>query len=128
VVDDGEMLMDAPAKAWLRTFIRTAADNRRGLILGGNSAELCAGFSGWQVDVKKNRRGALLSPQNTIDGDLIGARIARSMVSPMVVPGRALAHFGTGELATLQVPLRDAASIRPLIDPNSVTELENHHA
>ncbi len=128
IVDDGEMLMDAPAKAWLRTFIRTSGDSRRGLILGGNSAELCAGFSGWQVDVKKNRRGALLSPQNTIDGDLIGARIARSLVSAKVVPGRALAHFGTGELVTLQVPTREGASIRS--DPNESTrpsELEKHH-
>ncbi|WP_394769108.1 FtsK/SpoIIIE domain-containing protein [Lacisediminihabitans sp.] len=104
IVDDGEMLMDAPAKAWLRGFIRAAGDNRRGLILGGNSAELCAGFSGWQVDVKKNRRGALLSPQNTIDGDLLGVRLARSAVSPKVVPGRAVAHLGSGELVTLQIP------------------------
>lgn len=106
IVDDGEMLMDAPARTWLRAFIRTAADHRRALILGGNSAELCAGFTGWQVDVKKNRRGALLSPQNTVDGDLVGARVARSMVSPKIVPGRALVHLGSGEFTTLQIPAR----------------------
>jgi S-DNA-T family DNA segregation ATPase FtsK/SpoIIIE len=104
IVDDGEMLMDVPAKAWLRSFVRTAGDHRRGLILGGNAAELCAGFSGWQIDAKKNRRGALLSPQNAIDGDLLGVRLARSAVSPRVVPGRAIAHFGSGELVTLQIP------------------------
>ena len=127
IVDDGEMLMDVPAKAWLRGFIRSAGDNRRGLILGGNSTELCAGFSGWQVDVKKNRRGALLSPQNTIDGDLVGARIARSMVSPKVVPGRALVHFGNGEFVTLQVPLRATPTPGPRTDPTPMTEMEHHH-
>jgi len=104
IIDDGEMLMDAPAKLWLRGYIRSATDNRRGLILGGNAAEICAGFTGWQVDLKKNRRGALLSPQNTIDGDLVGMRVTRSMVSSKVVPGRALVHLGTGDLVTLQIP------------------------
>jgi len=128
IVDDGEMLMDAPARTWLRGYLRSAGENRRGLILGGNSAEICAGFSGWQVDVKKNRRGALLSPQNTIDGDLLGARIARSMVSPKVVPGRALVHFGTGDFVTLQVPTRETSPTLRRSDPQSLNELENHHA
>jgi len=105
VVDDGEMVMDAPAKLWLRAFVRSAGDNRRGLILGGNAAEICAGFAGWQVDVKKNRRGALLSPQSTIDGDLLGVRVARSMVSAKITPGRGLVHLGSGDLLTLQLPL-----------------------
>ncbi|MCU1405171.1 MAG: cell division protein FtsK [Glaciihabitans sp.] len=104
VIDDGELVMDCPAKIWLRSYIRTATDNRRGMILGGNSAEVCAGFAGWQVDLKKNRRGALLSPQNTIDGDLVGMRVTRSMVSNKVTPGRALAHLGTGDFVTLQIP------------------------
>ena len=105
IVDDGEMLMDAPAKTWLRAYIRSAGDCRRGLILGGNAAEICAGFSGWQVDLKKNRRGALLSPQSTVDGDLLGARVARSMISAKISQGRALVHLGSGELLTLQVPV-----------------------
>ena len=104
VVDDGELLIDAPAKQWLRSYVQSAADHRRALLLGGNTTGLCAGFSGWQVDAKKNRRGALLSPQNTIDGDLIGVRVTRSMVSTRVVPGRATVHLGSGEAATVQVP------------------------
>ena len=117
IIDDGEMVMDSPAKLWLRTFIRSAGDNRRALILGGNSAEICAGFAGWQVDVKKNRRGALLSPQNTVDGDLLGVRVARSMVSARVSPGRALAHLGTGDLLTLQIPEAPAAPTAAPLEP-----------
>ena len=117
IIDDGEMVMDSPAKLWLRTYIRSAGDNRRALILGGNSAEICAGFAGWQVDVKKNRRGALLSPQNTVDGDLLGVRVARSMVSARVSPGRALAHLGTGDLLTLQIPEAPAAPTAAPLEP-----------
>jgi S-DNA-T family DNA segregation ATPase FtsK/SpoIIIE len=104
VVDDGEMLRDAPAKDYLRGYVRGAAANRRGLILSGNATEVGGGFTGWQVEVKKNRRGALLSPQNMTDGDLVGVRVARSSLSGAVTPGRALVHRGDGELVTVQVP------------------------
>jgi S-DNA-T family DNA segregation ATPase FtsK/SpoIIIE len=104
VVDDGEQVTDAPAKTWLRAYLRTAADNQRGLILGGEASEVAGGFSGWQVDAKKFRRGALLSPQDRFDGDLVGVSLARSAVSSQVSPGKALVHLGSGELITLLVP------------------------
>jgi S-DNA-T family DNA segregation ATPase FtsK/SpoIIIE len=103
-VDDGELVADAPAKTWLRAYLRTAGDNRRGLILGGDASEVAGGFSGWQVDVKKSRRGALLSPQDRFDGDLVGASLPRSAVSTQVAPGKALVHLGSGELMTVLVP------------------------
>src|SRR5690606_17051939 len=40
VVDDGELLADVPAKSGLRAYQRTAADNRRGLILGGDASDV----------------------------------------------------------------------------------------
>jgi S-DNA-T family DNA segregation ATPase FtsK/SpoIIIE len=104
VVDDGELVADAPAKAWLRAYLRTAADHERGLILGGDASEVAGGFSGWQVDVKKLRRGALLSPADRFDGDLVGVSLPRSAVSTQVSPGRALVHLGSGELMTVLVP------------------------
>ncbi|MCF4121046.1 cell division-like protein [Antribacter sp. KLBMP9083] len=104
VVDDGEQVTDAPAKNWLRAYLRTATDNQRGLILGGNASEVAGGFSGWQVDVKKSRRGALLSPQDRFDGDLVGVSLPRSSVSSQVSPGKALVHLGSGELMTVLVP------------------------
>lgn len=105
VADDGELLRDVPAKSWLRSFVRSLADRNRGIVLGGDAGEVCGGFSGWQVDVRKNRAGALLSPQNVTDGDLVGTKLARSMVGGQVSPGRALVHLGDGELVTVQVPM-----------------------
>lgn len=104
VVDDAELVADIPAKTWLRAYLRTAADNRRGLIIGGEASEVAGGFSGWQVDVKKSRRGALLSPQDRFHGDLVGVSMPRSAVSTQVNPGKAMVHLGSGELMTVLVP------------------------
>lgn len=110
VVDDGELLIECSAKAELRTFVRGLADNGQGLVLGGNTTGLASGFGGWQVDAKKNRRGALLSPQDTLAGDLVGVRISRSSLSSRVQPGTALVHLGTGIASTVQVPIVTAAT------------------
>ncbi|MCP1503644.1 S-DNA-T family DNA segregation ATPase FtsK/SpoIIIE [Curtobacterium herbarum] len=110
VVDDGELLIDCSAKAELRTFVRGLAENGQGLVLGGNTTGLAAGFGGWQVDAKKNRRGALLSPQDTLAGDLVGVRISRSSISSRVQPGTALVHLGTGIASTVQVPMVTVAT------------------
>ncbi len=104
VVDDGELLRDVAAKDWLRDLVRGARDRGVGVILGGDIAEVASGFSGWQVEVRKNRSGMLLSPQNITDGDLVGARLPRSSLSTGVQPGRGLANLGDGELTLLQLP------------------------
>ncbi|MBE1877258.1 FtsK/SpoIIIE domain-containing protein [Myceligenerans pegani] len=104
LVDDAELVADCPAKGWLRSWFRTAGDHRRALVLGGEASEVASGFSGWQVDAKKNRRGALLSPQDRFDGDLVGASLPRSAVSSQVAPGKALVHLGSGDLTTVLVP------------------------
>jgi S-DNA-T family DNA segregation ATPase FtsK/SpoIIIE len=104
VVDDAELLRDCSAKDYLREVVRTAADRTRAVLIAGNAAEVCAGFSGWQVDLRKNRHGALLSPQQITDGDLVGVRVPRGSVGGAVTPGRALLHDGGGELVTVQVP------------------------
>ncbi|GAB3169348.1 hypothetical protein GCM10027059_34050 [Myceligenerans halotolerans] len=104
LVDDAELVADCPAKGWLRAWFRTAGDNRRALVLGGDASDVASGFSGWQVDAKKHRRGALLSPQDRFDGDLVGVSLPRSAVSSQVAPGKALVHLGSGDLTTVLVP------------------------
>lgn len=104
LVDDAEVWRDAPAREWLRRLVRRAQADRRGLVIGGELGAVASGFTGWQADVKKNRRGALLSPQNLADGDLVGARLTRSQLAARVVPGAALVHLGDGAYVTTQVP------------------------
>ena len=105
LVDDAEVWRDLPCRDWLKAFVRKASGNRRGVILGGDVSSVATGFSGWQAEVKKNRRGALLSPPNMSDGDLVGVRLSRSQLATRVVPGPALVHLGTGSLTTAQIPL-----------------------
>jgi S-DNA-T family DNA segregation ATPase FtsK/SpoIIIE len=104
LVDDAEAWRDLSCRDWLRTFVRTASGAGRGVILGGDVASVAAGFTGWQVEVKKNRRGALLSPPTMNDGDLVGVRLSRSQLAARVVPGAALVHLGDGTLLTTQIP------------------------
>lgn len=105
LIDDAEILRDTEAADVLRQIIRSGSDNGRGLVLAGNAEDVCSGFTGWQIEVKKGRRGALLSPQGFSDGDLIGVRVPRSLLGQPVAPGRALVHLGDGELVTVQVPV-----------------------
>ena len=105
LVDDAEVWRDVPCREWLKAFVRRASGNNRGVVLAGDVGSVATGFSGWQADVKKNRRGALLSPPNMGDGDLVGVRLSRSQMAARVVPGPALVHLGTGSLTTVQIPL-----------------------
>ncbi len=104
VMDDAEMHKDFMAGEFMRSFIRVAGE-RTGVVIAGNIADVCSGFMGWQIDIKKNRSGVLLSPQDLSDGDLVGVRVPRSMIGGPVQPGRGLMHLGDGELTSVQVPL-----------------------
>jgi S-DNA-T family DNA segregation ATPase FtsK/SpoIIIE len=104
VVDDASALRDAAASAELRDVIRNGEARQLSLIYAGDPEDLSVGFSGWLVDARRSRRGALLSPQSRTDGDLVGLRLQRTAVGQPVRPGRALLHLGDGEPITVQVP------------------------
>ncbi|WP_194894436.1 FtsK/SpoIIIE domain-containing protein [Catenulispora pinisilvae] len=104
IIDDGEAWRECRAREWLRAYVRSGSGRNRGLILGGEIGSVAMGFSGWQAEVKKNRRGALLSPPELSNGDLVGIRLARSQLAPRVVPGACLVHLGDGVLTTAQIP------------------------
>jgi len=105
VIDDAEVLRECDAAEELKKLIAFGGDQRRALVFGGNSEDLCAGFGGWQVEARRARRGCLLSPQQITDGDLIGTRLQRSLIGEPVRPGRALLNTGDGKLVTVAVPL-----------------------
>ncbi|UGQ10370.1 cell division protein FtsK [Yinghuangia sp. ASG 101] len=104
LVDDAELLRDCEAGPDLARLTRRSLRPDVGLILAGDADSICVGFSGWQVEAKKARRGLVLSPQNTMDGDLIGVRLPRAFVGHPVQPGRGVLHLGDGEQVVVQVP------------------------
>ena len=105
LVDDGEALKDAPVGRVFSDIIANVAEASRALVVAGDAEELGIGFSGWHTELRKARRGVLLSPQGATDGNLIGTRVPRGAIGGQIQPGRALLHLGDGALRTVQVPL-----------------------
>ncbi|MFJ6729851.1 FtsK/SpoIIIE domain-containing protein [Streptomyces sp. NPDC091281] len=105
LVDDAEVLDDCDAEGVLKRIVERGTEEGLALVLAGDEDEICGGFSGWQVDAKKARRGVLLSPQESSSGELIGIRTTRGMVGGPVTPGKGMLHLGTGEHVTVTTPL-----------------------
>jgi DNA segregation ATPase FtsK/SpoIIIE, S-DNA-T family len=91
-----------PAAA--RRELQSGAGQSLGLVLAGDADRVCSGFSGWQIEAKKARRGLLLSPQNITDADLIGVRVPRTYIGQPIQPGRGVLHLGGGNPLVVQVP------------------------
>lgn len=104
LVDDGEILEDCDAESHMKRIVSRGADRGLALVIAGDEEDVCSGFSGWQVDAKKARRGVLLSPQESSSGDLIGVRLSRSLVGGQITPGKGMLHLGDGELRTVVIP------------------------
>lgn len=104
VLDDAELVGEPGLKEWLRQYVRSCSATSRALLVAGHIDDFGSGFSGWQVDVRNNRNGALLAPSSTLSGALIGASLSKSMVGQNnAVMGRALLNSGSGQLLTVQV-------------------------
>jgi S-DNA-T family DNA segregation ATPase FtsK/SpoIIIE len=107
IIDDAELLKDCSAKELLRGLVKGRGEGPRAVLVGGSADDLNSGFSGWHVEAKKARRGALLSPQDPSHGELIGVRLPRTSTGEPTRPGRALLNLGDGRLVTVQVPVMD---------------------
>jgi S-DNA-T family DNA segregation ATPase FtsK/SpoIIIE len=105
LIDDAELFRSAEAKDWFADFAKCCGDRAQGLILAGMTGEVCSGLTGWQVDVKRSRRGLLLSPSEPMQGDLFGLRLPKSAIAERVLPGRGVLSLGDGSLTPVQVPL-----------------------
>jgi S-DNA-T family DNA segregation ATPase FtsK/SpoIIIE len=104
VIDDAELLRDCDASGVLSRIIALGADSGRALVFGGDSDSLGVGFSGWQVDAKRARRGCLIAPSTLPEGDLIGVRLSHGMLGAPPRPGRCLLNVGDGALVTVTIP------------------------
>ncbi|MDX3260175.1 FtsK/SpoIIIE domain-containing protein [Streptomyces sp. MI02-2A] len=104
LVDDAEVLDDCDAEDVFKHIVERGAEEGLAVVIAGDEDEICDGFSGWQVDAKKARRGILLSPQESSSGDLIGVRTTRSMVGGPIAPGKGMLHIGDSKLRTVVIP------------------------
>ncbi|WP_432535847.1 FtsK/SpoIIIE domain-containing protein [Kineococcus arenarius] len=104
LVDDAEVLRTCSTDAWLAAFVARARSSGSAVVVAGEAGEVGAGFSNWQVPLRRNRCGVLIAPQDVMAGDVVGARVPRSALGGAPNPGRVLLHAGDGELVPVQVP------------------------
>ena len=104
MIDDAELLRDCGAASELSRLVTRGSDAGRALVLCGDAESIGVGFSGWQVEAKRARRGCLTAPATIPEGDLIGVRLPRDVLRQPPRPGRCLLHTGDGRLITVSVP------------------------
>jgi DNA segregation ATPase FtsK/SpoIIIE, S-DNA-T family len=104
LIDDAELLKNCDASGELSKIISFGADSGRALVFAGDADSVGVGFSGWQVDAKRARRGCLTAPQTLPEGDLIGVRLTHGTIGQPTRPGRCLLNVGDGNLVTVTVP------------------------
>ena len=103
VVDDGELLTDAPCAVAFEAVLREGRDGQRALVVGGTTGEMVNGYRGYIVEARKTKSGLLLSPEHPMEGELLGIKPPRSAVGPMP-KGRGLLVL-RGSYLPVQVPL-----------------------
>ena len=103
LIDDAELLHASDVQPLLQQVLRDGRDLGHCLIVAGTTDELAGAFRGFTADVRKSRSGLLLSPQSHLEGELLGARLARSAAfnGP---PGRGLL-ITPGQVLLVQVPV-----------------------
>ncbi len=73
------------------------------VVVAGQLEDMKTELRGAIVEARKAKAGLLLSPPSTLDGDLVGLRLARNLVGRMP-PGRGILALH-GDATVVQVPL-----------------------
>jgi S-DNA-T family DNA segregation ATPase FtsK/SpoIIIE len=105
LVDDAEMLYNAPNSEILERIIVSGRDADHGLVLAGNTRDLSSCYSGFIATARKSRCGVLVAVDTPDDGDLFGVRLPRNAgPGPL---GRGLL-FRPGRAEPIQLAVDDA--------------------
>jgi len=102
LVDDAEMLFDAPNSAVLERIIVTGRDADHGLILAGTTGDLGRCYTGFIPAALKSRCGVLVTVDTPDDGDLFGVRLPRNAAPGPI--GRGLI-LRPGRMAPIQLAI-----------------------
>ncbi|GAA2367635.1 FtsK/SpoIIIE domain-containing protein [Streptomyces cuspidosporus] len=106
LVDDADLLAQMPsADSVLREIASTGRDRGQGLAVAATAETLTSAGIGWLGQVRRVRKGLLLSPQSPGEGDLLGVRVPYDLLRGRPVPGRGLTvDPATGALVSVLVP------------------------
>ena len=106
LVDDAEMLFDAPNSPILERIIVTGRDADHGLILAGTTGDLSRCYTGFIPAALKSRCGVLVTVDTPDDGDLFGVRLPRNAAPGPI--GRGLI-FRPGRMAPVQLAIEESS-------------------
>ena len=104
MVDDAETFARSEADEVVKELVRSSpGQGRVGLVVAGALEEMKNEIRGVIVEAKKAKRGLLLSPPSSFDGELISLRLPRNLTGRMPA-GRGVLALD-GEPVVVQVPL-----------------------
>ncbi|WP_197359156.1 FtsK/SpoIIIE domain-containing protein, partial [Streptomyces clavuligerus] len=106
MVDDADLLAQMPsADPVLRETAATGRDRGQALVAAATPETLTSAGIGWLGQVRRVRKGLLLSPQSPAEGDLLGVRLPYDLLRGRPTPGRGLTVDPvTGSLVSVLVP------------------------
>ncbi|WP_405591333.1 FtsK/SpoIIIE domain-containing protein [Streptomyces sp. NBC_01190] len=104
LVDDADLLAMTPADTMLRDIATSGRDRSLGLVCAGPAEALVSPLSSWLGQVRRSRKGLLLSPQSIGEGDILGLRLPHNVIRVNRVPGRGYTTDASGSLLTVLVP------------------------
>jgi S-DNA-T family DNA segregation ATPase FtsK/SpoIIIE len=107
LVDDAELMAEAPAGEALAAFVLAARDRGSALVIAGTTGELNQS-RGFIPETLKSKAGLLLCPSAVTDGEALGVRLPRTSLFAGP-PGRGMLVIGS-DITLVQVPLDDLPS------------------
>jgi S-DNA-T family DNA segregation ATPase FtsK/SpoIIIE len=112
LVDDADLLAMSPIDTMLRDIASSGRDRSVGLAVAGPAEALVSPLSTWLGQVRRSRKGLLLSPQTMGEGDVLGVRLPHNLIRVNRVPGRAFTVDDAGSLMTVLVPQTEAVDVQ----------------
>ncbi|MBV2356450.1 hypothetical protein KUM39_19050 [Streptomyces sp. J2-1] len=112
LVDDADLVPMTPADAVMREIAASGRDRGLGIVCAGPGEALVSPLSSWLGQVRRSRKGLLLSPQSIGEGDILGLRLPHNLIRSGRVTGRGYTTDDRGRLLTVLVPETDPARDR----------------
>ncbi|MEV6520327.1 FtsK/SpoIIIE domain-containing protein [Longispora sp. NPDC051575] len=104
LIDDADLLGQPAADKVLRDVVAAGRDNGEALVYAGPLDALSIALGSWVSAARRVRRGVLLNPRATTEGDVIGARLSASQVRATMPAGRGYTGGAGGAAMAVQIP------------------------
>jgi S-DNA-T family DNA segregation ATPase FtsK/SpoIIIE len=109
MVDDADVFAHSEADDALREFVREAGPGRVATVVAAPVDDVKNELRGAMAEARRGKVGIIFSPGSAFDGDVVGTRIPKSLVTRM--PAGRGCLLVDGECLLVQVPLVSDANV-----------------